>query len=61
MTLFSSRRSAPEFHPSEDFPSNKAAVKLDGVKARALETGRGRLLVASLVFIAKRFGASNLK
>jgi len=52
MTLFSSRRSVQEFHPSEDFQSSKAAVKLDGVKARALETGRARLLVASLVFIA---------
>ena len=52
MTLFSNRRSAPEFHPSEDFQTSKAAVRLDGVKARALETGRARLLVASLAFIA---------
>lgn len=52
MTLFSNRRSEPEFHPSEDFQTSKAAVRLDGVKARALETGRARLLVASLVFMA---------
>ncbi len=52
MTLFLSRRSAPEFHPSEDFQTSQAAVKLDGVKSRALETGRGRLLVAALVFMA---------
>jgi cell division protein FtsI (penicillin-binding protein 3) len=52
MTLFPSRRPAPEFHPSEDFQTSRAAVRLDGVKSRALETGRGRLLVAALVFMA---------
>ena len=52
MTLFSSRHSTPEFHPSEDFQTSKAAVRLDGVKARALETGRARLLIAGMVFMA---------
>ena len=52
MTLFSSKHTAPDFHPSEDFQASQAAVKLDGVKSRALETGRSRLLIAGLVFVA---------
>ena len=51
MTLFINRRPPVDFHPSEDFQSSKAAVRLDGVKARALETGRARLLIASMVFV----------
>jgi len=52
MTLFIGRRSTPDFHPSEDFQTGQTAVKLDGVKSRALETGRGRLLIAAIAFIA---------
>ena len=50
MSLFINRDPYNDFHPSEDFQSNKAAVRLDGVKSRALETGRARLVVAALVF-----------
>lgn len=60
MTLFSNRHAAPKFHPSEDFQSNKAAVRLDGVKARALETGRARLLISSMVFVVA-YGAIALR
>ena len=51
MTLFISRRPNDDFHPSEDFQA-RAAVRLDGVKSRALETGRARLFIASMVFLA---------
>jgi cell division protein FtsI (penicillin-binding protein 3) len=51
MTLFSGKDTGPGFHPSEDFQTSRPVVRLDGVKARALETGRSRLLVASLVFL----------
>ena len=50
MSLFINRDPYNDFHPSEDFQTNKAAVHLDGVKSRALETGRARLVVAAVIF-----------
>ena len=40
------------YQPGEDLQNSPQALRLDGVRARALETGRTRLLVAAVVFIA---------
>lgn len=52
MTLFTGKRPRPEFNPGDDLQTSAAAVQIDGVRARALETGRTRLLVASVIFLA---------
>lgn len=52
MSLFAARRPAPGIRPGDDFQSSAAAVRLDGVKMRALETGRTRLVVTGIVFLA---------
>lgn len=52
MSLFPHRPSAPGFHAGDDFGNGPAAVRLDGVRKRALETGRSRLTVTALVFMA---------
>lgn len=52
MSLFPTRKSAPGFHPGEDLQHSSAAVQLDGVRKRALETGRTRLVIGAVVFVA---------
>ena len=51
MTLFASKRPRSDFNPGDDLQTSAAAVRIDGVRARALETGRTRLFAASLVFL----------
>ena len=50
MTLFPSRRPAPSFRPGEDLQAKIPAVRIDGVRSRALESGRTRLLFCGVVF-----------
>lgn len=38
-------------HPGEDLQNTPGALRLDGVRSRALETGRTRLLVTAVVFL----------
>jgi Cell division protein FtsI/penicillin-binding protein 2 len=52
MSLFPPRPTPPGFHAGEDFGNGPAAVRLDGVRKRALETGRARLTVTALAFLA---------
>lgn len=52
MSLFQPRPTPPGFHAGEDFGNGPAAVRLDGVRKRALETGRSRLTVTALAFVA---------
>jgi len=49
MSLFPSRR-RPGFHAGDDLQAG-VAVRLDGVRSEALETGRSRLLATALVFV----------
>ncbi len=51
MSLFTPRRTLQSFHAGEDLQA-RAAVRLDGVRARALETGRARLMATSVLFLA---------
>jgi cell division protein FtsI (penicillin-binding protein 3) len=51
VSLFPSKPVPSGFHAGEDLQA-RAAVRLDGVRARALETGRARLVAAGLVFLA---------
>ncbi|CAA7622534.1 Cell division protein FtsI/penicillin-binding protein 2 [Candidatus Terasakiella magnetica] len=50
MKLFGSKRHSPGYHPGEDLQAG-AALRLDGVRMEALETGRSRLVATSLVFL----------
>ena len=52
MSFFAPRPRNPGFHAGEDLGTTPAAVRLDGVRKRALETGRARLAATSLAFIA---------
>lgn len=54
MSLFPSRRRTG-FHAGDDLQAG-VAVRLDGVRSEALETGRSRLLATALVFVLV-FGA----
>jgi len=49
MSLFPSRR-RPGFHAGDDLQAG-IAVRLDGVRSVALETGRSRLLATALMFV----------
>ena len=49
MSLFS--RPATGLRPGEDMQNTPGALRLDGVRARALETSRTRLLVTALAFL----------
>lgn len=60
MTLFAGKRPRSDFNPGDDLQTSAAAVHIDGVRARALETGRTRLLVASVVFLAA-FGGIGIR
>ncbi|AVM76280.1 peptidoglycan D,D-transpeptidase FtsI family protein [Magnetospirillum gryphiswaldense] len=52
MSLFSRTPYHPGIHPGEDLQNNPGALRLDGVRSRAIETSRTRLLVTALVFLA---------
>jgi cell division protein FtsI (penicillin-binding protein 3) len=51
MSLFAAKRHQPGFQTGEDLQAG-AALRLDGVRMQAIETGRSRLVVASAVFLA---------
>ena len=57
MSLFAARRPQPGFHAGDDLQAG-AALRLDGVRVQALETGRTRLLVTALVFVLAFGGIS---
>ncbi|WP_254432541.1 penicillin-binding protein 2 [Magnetospirillum sp. SS-4] len=48
--MFSSRRHVPGFHAGEDLQAG-AALRLDGVRMQAVETGRSRLVATAMVFL----------
>ncbi len=50
MSMFSAKRHRPGFHAGDDLQAG-AALRLDGVRMQALETGRSRLVATSLVFL----------
>lgn len=53
MSFFAPKPRSPGYHAGEDLGNTPAAaVRLDGVRKRALETGRARLAVTALVFLA---------
>ena len=52
MTLFTPKRPAAGIHAGDDLQARSSAVRIDGVKMRALETGRTRLVTAALIFFA---------
>lgn len=52
MSLFAPKPRVPGYHAGEDLGNAPTAVRLDGVRKRALETGRSRLVVAALAFLA---------
>ncbi len=52
MRLFAPKPRITGFHAGEDLGNGPAAVRLDGVRSRALETGRARLVATSLMFVA---------
>lgn len=52
MSFFAPKPRIPGYHAGEDLGNTPAAVRLDGVRKRALETGRARLAVTGLVFLA---------
>ena len=51
MSLFHRPHHNPGLHPGEDLQNTPGALRLDGVRSRALETGRTRLLVTAVVFL----------
>ncbi|MGE5546140.1 MAG: peptidoglycan D,D-transpeptidase FtsI family protein [Solirubrobacterales bacterium] len=51
MSFFAPKPRVPGFHAGEDLQNTPAAVRLDGVRKRALETGRARLLAAAVMFL----------
>lgn len=52
MSLFSRAPYHPGIHPGEDLQNSPSALRLDGVRSRAIETSRTRLLVTAVVFLA---------
>lgn len=52
MSLFPRQPFHPGIHPGEDLQNAPGALRLDGVRSRALETSRTRLLVTAVVFLA---------
>lgn len=51
MSLFHRPHHNHGLHPGEDLQNSPGALRLDGVRSRALETGRTRLLVTAVVFL----------
>lgn len=52
MSFFAPKPRIPGFHAGDDLQNTPAAVRIDGVRKRALETGRSRLVITALVFLA---------
>jgi len=52
VTLFGTKRPVAGIHAGDDLQARSAAVHIDGVKMRALETGRTRLVAAATIFFA---------
>lgn len=52
MSFFPPRRPDPGIHAGDDLQASSAAVRLDGVRMRALEVGRTRLAATALIFFA---------
>lgn len=52
MTLFAPKPRVPGVHAGEDLQNSPAALRIDGVRKRALETGRARLVATSAMFLA---------
>ncbi|HSV29233.1 MAG TPA: penicillin-binding protein 2, partial [Candidatus Omnitrophota bacterium] len=52
MSFFAPKPRVPGFHAGEDLQNTPAAVRIDGVRKRALETGRSRLVATALMFLA---------
>lgn len=52
MSFFAPKPRVPGYHAGEDLGNGPTAVRLDGVRKRALETGRTRLAVTALAFLA---------
>ncbi|OAN46620.1 penicillin-binding protein [Paramagnetospirillum marisnigri] len=55
MSLFQAKRHQPGFHAGDDLQAG-AALRLDGVRMQAIETGRSRLVFTSLVFLLAFIG-----
>ena len=51
MSLFSRPNHNPGIRPGEDLQNTPGALRLDGVRSRAIETSRTRLLVTAVVFL----------
>lgn len=51
MNPFSRAPHHPGIHPGEDLQNSPGALRLDGVRSRALDTSRTRLLVTAVVFV----------
>ncbi len=59
MSLFPAKRHQPGFHAGDDLQAG-AALRLDGVRMQAIETGRSRLVMTSLIFMLA-FGAIGIR
>lgn len=59
MSLFPTKRHQPGFHAGDDLQAG-AALRLDGVRMQAIETGRSRLVITSLIFVLA-FGAIGIR
>ncbi|MCR6632626.1 MAG: penicillin-binding protein 2 [Magnetospirillum sp.] len=51
MSFFAPKPRIPGYHAGEDLGNTPAAVRLDGVRKRAIETGRARLVATALGFL----------
>lgn len=52
MRLFAPKPRLPGVHAGEDLQNSPTALRLDGVRTRALETGRARLVATAVIFLA---------
>jgi cell division protein FtsI (penicillin-binding protein 3) len=52
MSLFARKPRLSGVHAGEDLQNSPAALRLDGVRTRALETGRARLVATAVIFLA---------
>ncbi|RAU22906.1 penicillin-binding protein [Paramagnetospirillum kuznetsovii] len=59
MSLFPAKRHQPGFHAGDDLQAG-AALRLDGVRMQAIETGRSRLVITALIFLMG-FGAIGVR
>lgn len=51
MTLFARAPLQPGIHPGEDLQNTPGALRIDGVRSRAIETSRTRMLVTAMMFL----------